>query len=282
MEETAMSKAGNERLRLRVLRTGDPRSAFHTYKARDILAMYGPPTYLLSTSAKAEKSTKVGVLNRVLYLTPGVFCPMATPGCLASCLGHTSGRMQMPSSARARDRRSALYVEDQEHFQALLRADLYELRETARYEGMTPAVRLNGTSDIPWEALHRDVFEEFGDIRFFDYTKVAPRMWQFLSGQRNGRAWLRNYHLTFSLSEKNQSDAKELLRQGGNVAVVFWPTVPKSSMGFRVIDGDRHDARFLDPKGVVVGLSAKGIASEDHSGFVVRRRARARTFSNAA
>jgi hypothetical protein len=190
--------------------------------------------------------------------------------------------MQMPSSARARDRRSALYIEDQEHFQALLRADLYELRETARYEGMTPAVRLNGTSDIPWEKLHPDVFERFGDIWFFDYTKVVPRMWQFLTGETDEREWPQNYHLTFSLSEKNRSDAQELLRQGGNVAVVFWPTVPRSWNGFHVIDGDRHDARFLDPEGVVVGLSAKGIANEDHSGFVVRTRARPRTFSNAA
>jgi hypothetical protein len=147
---------------------------------------------------------------------------------------------------------------------------------------MTPAVRLNGTSDIPWERLHPEVFERFPDIRFFDYTKVVARMWQFLSGQADERPWPENYHLTFSLSEKNRSDAQALLRQGGNVAVVFWPSVPKSWKGFRVIDGDRHDARFFDPEGVVVGLSAKGIASEDRSGFVVRTRARPRTFSNAA
>jgi hypothetical protein len=35
------------------------------------------------------------------------------------------------------------------------------------------------------------------------------------------------------------------------------------------LDGDRDDRRFLDPKGVVVALYAKGKAKQDQSGFVV-------------
>jgi hypothetical protein len=35
-----------------------------------------------------------------------------------------------------------------------------------------------------------------------------------------------------------------------------------------VIDGDAHDARFLDPSGVIVALAAKGRAKRDTSGFV--------------
>lgn len=34
--------------------------------------------------------------------------------------------------------------------------------------------------------------------------------------------------------------------------------------------GVEHDARFLDQKGVIVGLRAKGIGKVDMSGFVVR------------
>jgi len=37
----------------------------------------------------------------------------------------------------------------------------------------------------------------------------------------------------------------------------------------QVIDGDKDDLRFLDPKGVVVGLIAKGKAKRDTSGFVI-------------
>jgi hypothetical protein len=36
-----------------------------------------------------------------------------------------------------------------------------------------------------------------------------------------------------------------------------------------VINGDESDLRFLDPKGVIVGLKAKGKAKKDLSGFVL-------------
>jgi hypothetical protein len=40
-------------------------------------------------------------------------------------------------------------------------------------------------------------------------------------------------------------------------------------MGHRVVNGDLHDLRLLDPKNVVVGLKAKGMAKTDYSGFVM-------------
>ena len=276
-----MKHSEKKRSALKILRTGDPRSAFHTCTPQQILEMYGVPRRLLSSSTKAEKSAKVGVLNKVMYLTPGVFCVRATSGCLANCLGHTSGRMVMPTSTRARDRRAALYQEDQEHFLRLLRADLAELREEARCLGMVPAARLNGTSDIPWEELHPEILEEFSDIRFFDYTKIDARMWRFLNGNIGNRPWSNNYHLTFSMSETNQVEAINLLAAGGNVAVVFWPRLPRTWLNLPVIDGDAHDARFLDPQGVIVGLSAKGVAREDLSGFVVHTD-KSRKLMNAA
>ena len=80
-----------------------------------------------------------------------------------------------------------------------------------------------------------------------------------------------NYHLTFSRSEKNDADVLPLLRAGKQVAVVFaGKTLPTLYQGYRVIDGDRHDARFLDLRGVVIGLRAKGKAKHDTTGFVVR------------
>lgn len=241
---------------------------FHHFSAKEILEKLGPPRTLLSSSAKGDKSQQVGVWSKTMFLTSGVFCPQASPSCLKVCLGHTSGRMTMQQSANARDRRSALYLEEPEHFLELLRTELRSLRHDALDAGMIPAVRLNGTSDIPWEQLHGELFEEFHEVRFFDYTNLRPRMQKFLAGSAGD--FPRNYHLTFSLSERNGSDAEVILQAGGNVAVVFWPEVPSSWHGHQVIDGDRHDARFLDPQGCLVGLSAKGIAREDLSGFVVR------------
>jgi len=45
--------------------------------------------------------------------------------------------------------------------------------------------------------------------------------------------------------------------------------IPKTFMGFTVVDGDKDDLRFLDPQGVVVALYAKGRAKQDESGFVI-------------
>jgi hypothetical protein len=55
-----------------------------------------------------------------------------------------------------------------------------------------------------------------------------------------------------------------------NMAVVFHgKELPVTFMNRKVIDGDLHDARIDDPKGVIVGLRAKGPARKDTSGFVV-------------
>jgi hypothetical protein len=71
-------------------------------------------------------------------------------------------------------------------------------------------------------------------------------------------------------SAHNHDAARNFLDQGGTVAVVFWPEVPQSHWGKPVIDGDTHDARFLDQPGTIVGLKAKGKAKHDQTGFTVR------------
>ena len=55
---------------------------------------------------------------------------------------------------------------------------------------------------------------------------------------------------------------------GGNVAVVFRNQLPKTWNGYEVVNGDESDLRFLDKKGVVVGLIEKGMAKKDATGFV--------------
>ena len=83
-----------------------------------------------------------------------------------------------------------------------------------------------------------------------------------------------NYHLTLSYSEKDPEYAEQVLQAvrdtGVNAAVVFRHKLPKTFKGLPVIDGDKDDLRFLDPKGVIVGLIAKGKkAKADTSGFVI-------------
>ena len=62
----------------------------------------------------------------------------------------------------------------------------------------------------------------------------------------------------------------ELHGRGMNYAVVFKnKKLPAGYDGYPVINGDESDLRFLDKKGVVVGLYAKGHAKKSNSGFAV-------------
>jgi hypothetical protein len=78
--------------------------------------------------------------------------------------------------------------------------------------------------------------------------------------------------LTFSAADGNDNDVRKAIAQGYNIATVFGikktEPMPEFYEGRPVFNGDDSDLRFLDPKGVVVGLYAKGKAKKDTSGFV--------------
>ena len=61
----------------------------------------------------------------------------------------------------------------------------------------------------------------------------------------------------------------ENFEKGGNISAVFRDFIPKKYEGFRVVNGDETDLRFLDPKNCIVGLIAKGKGKKDYSGFVL-------------
>lgn len=242
---------------------------------------------LLTTgNAKTVKGEKRGFLTFILHLAPHQLsgynvCPMATEGCRSSCLntagrggmfpGHTtkhltgveqldmikSGDLQNRIQA-ARIRKTRMFFEDRDTFIHLLMVDIHKAASIAHQRLMTPVFRLNGTSDIRWETLTDSPIRYFSELQFYDYTKISNR--------RNIPS---NYHLTFSLAENNDEQAHEALTNGMNVAVVFrQKPFPETFMNRPVVDGDENDLRFLDPKGVIVGLRAKGKARNDNSGFV--------------
>ena len=133
-----------------------------------------------------------------------------------------------------------------------------------RRAGRRPAVRLNGTSDIPWERLCPELFEALSEVQFYDYTKDP----------RRPNHTPPNYYLNFSRdSEVNEADCLRLLARGVNCTLVS--DLPGAFLeagryrGFPVIDGDLTDLRFTDPPGCWVVLKAKGRARGDRSGFVV-------------
>jgi len=188
---------------------------------------------------------------------------MATQGCTQGCL-YKAGRASFtPSIIVARVAKTNRLFDDREQFLACLRYDINKLIRDAKKMGLTPAVRINGTSDLAW--LGMQMAREFPTVTFYDYTKL-PKAWQ------RTRA---NYHLTFSHSESNDKSCVDTLAHGLNVAVVFDTkknqALPSTFMGVHVIDGDQHDLRFLDGyQGAVIGLRAKGPAKLDCTGFVVK------------
>jgi hypothetical protein len=238
-----------------------------------------PSTKLLTVgNPKASKNYKVGDFTAVMHLLPYTLsghnvCPWASPGCAAACL-HTAGNAQyMEAKTRARGARTALFFANRPLFLEILYREIKAHCKRAERKRLRASIRLNATSDIPWEGT--GIMERFAPRHpvFYDYTKSVKRAIQ------------QPYHLTFSRSEVNHDDCLAVLQAGGNVTVVvegygisahpkelpyesplFGPRCP-------VLDGDEHDARYLDLPSCIVALRAKGDAIGDTTGFVVPKSA---------
>jgi hypothetical protein len=226
---------------------------------------------LLSTAnPKIQKGTKLGYLSFILHLAPADLsgretCPKRTPGCTAACL-NTAGRGGMFKRGentnmiqKARIRKTQYFFANRDAFMVDLANDIRKAIKFAERKGLTPVFRLNGTSDLSWEkywvpVYDMTLFELFPQVQFYDYTKVLGRKTSAFP----------NYHLTFSKADGNDSDVAEALLQGMSVVAVY-DAIPEG-----VPSADETDLRFLDPKGVMLGLKAKGRAKKDYSGFVIR------------
>lgn len=251
-------------------------------------------------SAKAIKAREYGYLNAINYMAPastagvGNLCPHASAGCLALCLGWYSGQAGMVAGdsdtalnnvRKSRQAKAQLFMSDRAAFLSEMTSGIIRAKRKATREGLTLCVRLNGATDIAWEGIrdvrgedgrpYVNVFAAFPDVQFVDYTKNVKRALAHANHMLP-----KNYHLTFSRSETNEADCERVLRAGGNVAVVFSEEAKEHALtygylGTLAVDGDLHDLRHMDVRGVrqgyVIALSPKGNrAKRDTSGFVVR------------
>lgn len=244
------------------LRKMFPRMRVAPIRMHEIEKVYFRNVLGIEADTKTRKGTVKGYLTGIMYLAPanisGIeMCPMRSAGCTAACL-FTAGRGAFASITRARIIKTLAYHFDKPRFIETIKKSIKSLVTKANNKGLTPVVRLNGTSDILWERT-TDILASFPNTQFYDYTKIGKRfLWDIPS----------NYHLTFSLAENNDADARLALSKGHNVAAVFRKDIPASLWGFTVVNGDETDLRFLDNPGVVIGLKAKGKARKDTSGFV--------------
>ncbi len=223
---------------------------------------------------KLLKGQAQGYLSSVLHFAPADLsgkevCPKRTKGCTEACLNLAGrgGIFKKGESTnviqQARIRKTKMFFENRSAFMSQLLNDIVKTIKYAEKKGLIPVFRLNGTSDLSWEKYEilegRNIFQMFPQVQFYDYTKVL--------GRKVGD--IPNYHLTFSNADGNINDVLAAIQAGLNIAVVFKKELPKTYLGLPVINGDETDLRFLDPKGVIVGLKAKGKAKKDTSGFVV-------------
>jgi hypothetical protein len=212
----------------------------------------------------------MGYLSFILHLAPADLsgketCPKRTVGCTAACL-NTAGRGGMFKRGentnmiqKARIRKTEYFFNDRDGFMKDLYKDIVKAKKFAERKGLIPVFRLNGTSDLSWEKYEvgttgMNLFQLFPTTQFYDYTKVLGRK----------VSQYPNYHLTFSKADGNDSDVAEALLQGMSVVAVY-DQIPAG-----VPSADETDLRFLDPKGIMLGLKAKGRAKKDYSGFVIR------------
>tara|TARA_R110000796_G_scaffold228357_1_gene345455 strand:- start:35 stop:721 length:687 start_codon:yes stop_codon:yes gene_type:complete len=207
---------------------------------------------LTKSSVKIDKSQNDDWLNAVMYLEPTYstkVCKGRSQGCFKSCLIH-SGRMPMASAVNARTNRTALYFEQNELFVMQLKGEIAGMLATATKQGKKLAIRLNGTSDLDFS----EVYNSFKMVQFYEYTKRVDL------AKKLGK--LDNVDITFSKHENHSIESvKYLTDKQINVAVVFDTSkenIPTEYNGVTVINGDKHDRRFEDTKGRIVGLSLKG------------------------
>lgn len=212
-------------------------------------------------TAKSNASGQ-GYYTAILYLAPhriGGFnvCPQAGQ-CTKICLHEAGNPVYQRAKNAARIARKTLFFKERFTFFVLLFAEIRSFVAKCKKLGLQPCIRLNGTSDIVWESVAPWIFTFFPDVVFYDYTKISKRV-------RAGYKLPPNYTLTFSRdSQDNEADCHEAIANGFNVAICFdvqrTKALPEKWFGIEVIDGDKTDLRFLDRRGVVVGLRAKGPA----------------------
>ena len=229
----------------------------------------------IDTNAKTIKGQKYGFMTGILYLAPSTIsgnqvCPMAeTAGCTKACL-YSAGRGAFNSVQQSRIDKAKWFFADRESFMVQIVRNIEGLIRKATDKGMTPLVRLNGTSDIRWESIpvthkgttYANVMALFPEVQFYDYTKLSNR-----------KGIPANYDLTFSYSgtPAYQRYVDQAKAAGMRIAAVFRNVedIPATFLALECVDGDDSDIRHMDPQGVVVALYAKGAAKHDTTGFVV-------------
>lgn len=251
-------------------------STFSLQKARKQLGI----AYLGATrhSAKMNYSYKAKVETYCIYLAPYNMsgyqvCPNGIH-CKDLCL-NGAGRNKGDIIAHgfehsiinvSRIKKTKLFYENRELFMNIMIAEIKKAMNHAKKNGLGFAVRINGTSDLSPELFvnkdGKNILELFPTVQFYDYTKVNTRL--KLQGK------YKNYDLTLSYNGYNWDVCEEYLNNGGKVAVVFENELPKYYKGYKVINANDYDMRYMDEPGCIMGLHFHRTAKNYENGKYTR------------
>lgn len=229
----------------------------------DIIRKPYADRYLLSESAKIEKGEAYGYITGVCYMSAftdiiglGNTCSHAIKAdCFRHCL-KSSGQLGGEVAQEAMKDRLDLLIKNPALFFEILRRENARLDRRAESIGFERAGRMNGTTDLDWTRITfggLTIADHFSNVQWYDYTKNWNLARNYIS---------KGIHVTLSWYKKLPTTrALESLDRGVNLAVVYRDKIPKTQIvgdrKIEVISGDNHDLRFLDPRGVIVGLKYK-------------------------
>jgi hypothetical protein len=227
--------------------------------AADIFKPYGlsVPGYIIRSDSNKKLSLEVPGYQGIagLTLTPATHGPATSCVFFRHCKDLcvlTHGRGAFESVIKARSARVSLLMEAPEAASVLLAHDIDRYSRAWDRWGL----RLNVASDLAWEIAAPWLIDRarLGGASIYDYSKRWDRDPDPLPG----------YRLTFSAAGHSIEEITGKVSTGANVAIVLpiekgYP-LPDRWHDLEVIDGDLHDLRALDPRGVIVGLRAKGKA----------------------
>lgn len=232
--------------------------------------------WLSASNPKTLKGIKLGYVTVTLSFAPSNFSGHMVcyrdKECKDDCI-YWQGRGRMHRTQNARIDKTNRYFDNPDKFAREICHELEIIQGNLAEHKLKLACRLNCFSDIRWESK---VFESIGrhtilqmnpNVQFYDYTKYP---W----GKRD--AWKKmphNYHLTYSYNGTHDDKANcfEVLDNGHNVMVVYTKAHFQnfvtdlalgfdllSPWGFKMINAEDTDSRFLDPSPVICVGCEKG------------------------
>ena len=204
-------------------------------------------------------------------------CNGLSMGCAQACLMFTGmGQKFMIATdgehkvAIARIIRTILWFKYRDQFKAKLLREIELKQKLLAKKNINMAFRPNVFSEVKFEKLFPELFElcKNLNIQVYDYVKDINRIVE--------NPYKDFYSMTFSLSENNSLFIPTALKHGSNIAIVtdiptnkakdkksYLYSVPDTitvdGITLDTVDGDSHDARFLDnKKNCFVVLRGKG------------------------